>query len=386
MTNCIQACPSETPIRDESVLYLNVACFDGRENVTLKLSYRTCPKDRLYHETKNDDYLYCKCITSLFDQCTPTLHQLRSCHVRFEVLVFIQLVIIVSALILNAGIVHAYLKSISLRRKNPNMLLVLQAMVDIVSCLVYALPNAVILKVKGDPIRFYALASSTLALTVLSSLFIFVIIATERFLSLHKPMWHRANATKHMLWRAVLLTWFTSTLLAVLAIIVKDHELVYMYYKLVLLVVMIFVVISTTALHIWSFMIAYQAVHSHSNNTDTTLQARKELRLIILFITMYIIFIIGFTPIQIVLALNYNHYSLHCQTLCSIFTLTSVMNPLLTLCLKAKFRTAMVGGISKRFVNMIGCIQKPSSLINMTNGITQASPVRLVRFQKTVQM
>ena len=354
MTPCNESCPIKAPTRNGSVLHI-IICNIGGSNVTWQFFYKTCRQDRLSIERGSDLHVYCNCIENVFEQCTPKSYHVGPCNIAFEILFWFYLLAIVTSLFLNISIISAYVKNSSLRAKNPNMLLTNQAMVDIVSCIVYSLPNAIILKLHGDAGKFYALSSSTLVLTVASSLFMFKIIAIERFLSLHKPIWHRVNVTKHRLWIAVIVAWSASIISASIATILINHKVVYEYKILFKLASMTLILISTSILHMWSFIIAYRAVHSRpSTSSENSLRARKELKLITLFITMYITFIIGFTPIQIVLAMKLNHFSLLCQTLCSIVTLTSILNPLLTLCLKEKFKDAIYSGLSEWFSNMIG--------------------------------
>ena len=211
------------------------------------------------------------------------------------------------------------------------MLLLNQAIVDIVNCLVYGVPNLIILKLDHQDI-FYDISVTTLILTAASSLLVFTIIALERFFSLYKPVWHHVNVTVSLLWKAILATWLISITVAAIATRVLEIEKGYIY--LIFLAALLFILtILITTLHMQSFSLAYKAVRSRSSSSDTSL---KELRLVILFGIMYLIFVAGFTPLA--LSFYLYHYNLNAQTFVTIFMLISVHNPLLTMHLKAEFR------------------------------------------------
>lgn len=120
----------------------------------------------------------------------------------------------------------------------------------------------------------------------------------------------------------------------------RDHIKLEIHYpnKAVLIGALVILLIIITICHVWSFILAYRAVHSRPTDADVAVQSKKNLRLIILFIIMYVIFIIGFAPLLYAIGLDENHNSLSHQTLLSVFMLTSILNPAFTLCLKGDFR------------------------------------------------
>ena len=374
MANCNYPCPL---IADAGTKYISCGNKTIVMHHWIHAGYQSCSQDRLAKSKKpmiNPDIIdktklhqWCDCIESFFVDCRLYIDH-PTCHIAYQTIFYIQLLIIVTAFLLNASICYAYLKKFSLRQKNPQMLLFNQAICDIVNCLLYSIPNVIIWKLNeqiplwsNEDEGFTIASTALLILTVLSSLFIFTIIATERFLSIYKPVWHRVKMTKSRLWRAIATAWFLSIIAGVLTIIVMlnvkmdvyDDTLYNLKAFLIALISILLITIST--LHIWSFVLAYRSVHSssasnnnsNSNNSNnnnssssnnTTAQSKKELRLVILFAIMFIIFFIGFSPLIFEIALDQSYYSLYSQTLFTFFMLTSLLNPLLTLSMRAEFR------------------------------------------------
>ena len=133
----------------------------------------------------------------------------------------------------------------------------------------------------------------------------------------------------------------------------RDHIKLEIHYlnKAVLIGSLVALLIIITICHVWLFILAYRAVHSRPTDADVAVQSKKNLRLIILFIIMYVIFIIGFAPLLYAIGLDENHNSLSHQTLLSVFMLTSILNPTFTLCLKGDFRLVKLNCRLRLFTN-----------------------------------
>ena len=339
METCDQSCPTASPVTNTTHPFGNTTCMDGKQILTVHFNYISCTKHAL-NQCNVEDERQCICDPTfdVFDDCFLRTTCFSKCKIASNTIVVLQLIIIVTALILNIIICYAYLKNATLRKKNPNLLLFNQAIVDLVNVMIYGLPNVIILIVTFDTDTL-GMSNTTLIVTAASSYFLFTIIAIERFVSLYKPIWHRVHVTKRRLMLPIAISWFLSVLLSVLKNYVPHSG--YMYF---LLAIMVILQISTSVLHIWTFVIAYRAVYSRptdSNNLD--IQTKKELRVVILFVIMYLIFVLGSEPLQWVVVYEIHFYSLRSQTLFTVYMLPSLLNPLLVLCLKEEFRMVKIG-------------------------------------------
>ena len=300
----------------------------------------------------------------------------------------VQIATALIAIVLNVLICICFRKNRAMRKKNANILLFNQALVDLVNCAIFAIPNAIFLRVhriqSREPEFTFAVTSMALILSGSSSVFLFALIAVERFLSLYKPMWHRVHVTTGRIWKGIVFVWAISVVLAVTMPFVyylpdeHDSEDVYYKYRLFLFAILVILIISITVLHIWSFVLAYRATHakvkapqqfaltpineSPSTNEmiessenpinrqpkaaplkevspeEAALQLKKQFRLLKLFIVMYIAFLVSFSALSALAYMVKALTRLTSQSIACFFIMTSLLNPVLTFCLKPEFR------------------------------------------------
>ena len=354
MASCDQTCPTSREI-DKVTL-----CFDSNKYLNFTISYDYCEPDRIgryFGKYYDDNYgLNCRCINNVFVDCVADLNDNKICKPVFPIVIAIQTMVTLTALTLNGFVCFAFCRRKSLRKEYPAILLFHQALADIANCVIFAIPNEIFLmvlyaktqkkqQIDVKPIDMFSMIHATIIITASSSIFLFAIIAIERFLALYKPLWHRVRISRGRIWKSVGVVWLMALILAGLALIFfytsMDLDNHWHPYKWFLFAVLVFFLALVTVLYIFTFTKAYRAVHSrHQNQIETTiLYLKKELRLIVLFMAMYLIFILGiFAPLIAIIVMDESTYNLRSQLLFTLFTLTSVFNPALTLYLKPSFR------------------------------------------------
>ena len=332
--------PPRCPVKASIVDKNSLSCHQRGENITLHFEYKTCIQEQISQWSIKTDF-YCSCIRNTIDDCRADMYGNRTCYSAFVGVITVQFVVIVIALVLNSLVVHAFRKKPSMRKKIPNVLLFMQALVDFVNCFVYALPSPIflIIQQRNRKVMSYMLPveKGTLVLSASSSIWLFSMIAAERFISLYKPVWHRQNINTRKIWKIAAAALAFSVITTVVTVSTEKYHHSDMFVRLLQALLCLFFLL-VTILYAWSFKIAYQSVCNQREASQDNVRLKKELRMVSLFVSMYFIFIIGLTPLLLTVAMSDEFYNVRTQLNLSIFTLTSVFNPLLTLWLKKEFR------------------------------------------------
>ena len=360
MESCEQSCPTT---RNKYVAYDEARCSINGSVVPLLIDYIYCQPERIGSWYGENNYgktgFHCRCVTDLLHDCMADMNDNQICRPLFPIIISIETIIIIVALLLNGTICYSFFMKLLLRKENPTVVLFNQAVADIVNCLVYAFPNDIFLMIlhatkatKRDileePKHMDTVGNTTLTLTASASVGLFVIAATDRFLALYKPVWHKVRMNKRVIWRAVIVNWMIAITLSLVIPIISntsnEPESQFESYKIFLLATLVIVLIYVTTIYIFTFFLAYRAVYKRANNTEEAIaQSKKEFKLVAILIAMYLIFVIGSAPLIITTAANELQYSLRSQVLFLVFTFTSLLNPLLTLYLKSEFRLGSCG-------------------------------------------
>ena len=287
---------------------------------------------------------------NLFEHCLPQL-QNSTCNYIFFAIISAQFCTFMVGAVLNSIIITSFLRKPLLHKKNASILLFNQAVADLVNLVVYVLPNTIyllIVVIKKKPNIFTKLSIALSVLTVSSSISLHGIISIERLLALFTPLWHRSYLLKRYLWRAVGGVWSLALLLTSVDIFIilyyvdrtgnwkKSRK--FNFAMCILLGSSMIIVIVIFLLNFTKAFISIRFISNQSRSDQV--QAKKQFRLTMIFLTMFVFFFLTFGPIMYTMTRKKckKHHSVCMQTFICAFTLSSVFNPLLTLCLQKKFR------------------------------------------------
>ena len=322
-------------------------CNDGNTINKWTYHFNTCEPSHIIQHA-GEQYLACLCSNDLWEACTPFYHDNTTCSTIFITIALLQTIIVTLATILNIIIVINFFRRRSLRKSIPNVLLFNQAVTDLVNILTYAMPNLVAFlymtvnkKQLSYPEYHWETPIVTLIFTVSSSVFMFTIIGTERWLSVCKPLWRRVHVRNKHVWASVVIVWSLSLMLTVAALIVASLRSVTEILKASLAVLLPYI----TFLFILTFIQASKSIQSRLRGSGViAARAKKQFRLTCVFFTMFSVFIVGFIPILLSSLISGKTYLFggEGQILLTLFILSSALNPLLTLCLKRDFRLSNI--------------------------------------------
>ena len=314
-------------------------------NKTIYYNYESCPRDSIV-QLKVRDGINCQC-HDLMTQCVPENRLWQKCYHFFIGIGSAQIAIIIIGVLLNCIIMHSFYRKVNLKKKIPNILLANQAFADLVNLIIYGLPNFVraldrLIHVISLPHSISHIIEYALLLTIASSVILFFIIALDRFIAIHNPLWHRANVNKKHIWAGIVGAWLVAIALTITSIAIHqeglDLESPFGKFLIVLLGILITLV---TVLHVCTFIKAFKSFYWNPDVSTNQIwkHPKKQFRLVLMFIIMYCIFSVGFFPLMISFASKEGHsFELKSQIIFSLFIAISVLNPLLTLCLKSQFR------------------------------------------------
>ena len=194
-TNTIPTCLTEAP---NTSLYRTTSLLmplcKGKKISKMMYHYNYCDKEFIGQQ-RTSYALSCHCITNTITDCRPYMFGNDKCNIIFISLLTIQLLVIVIGVILNSIVIAQYLKFSSIRKRLAHILLLNQAVADLVNCLVYLTPLIVThfhnVTYREYPNILDPLFGSAAFLSFSSSLYLFLIIAIERYISIVQPFWHR---------------------------------------------------------------------------------------------------------------------------------------------------------------------------------------------------
>ena len=349
-------CLTNVPGTWFTFINLTVPWCNGGETIdTWKYEYNACFPEKIAQvKTIKFVYLECRCIEDPLQHCFPFLYANKTCDYLNVSIFILQLIILMVGTILNSIIQVSFYNKRPLRRKIPSILLFNQATSDLFSCSIYVLPNVIyylgyLLKLADFPYMIIVVLKRVLILTVTISIFLHTIIAIERYLSICKPMWHRAKVQIKHIWSSVIITWFMSLLITVIChfangINTDDYMIDEVMHTL--MAILAFLITLITVLYLVSVIEACKSLYMPSSSNTQKMRAKKQLRLTLLFFVMFATFLTGFIPVLVGLVWRMWQLSFKFQLLFLFFNLTSALNPMLTLSMRKEFRSKCVCFIS----------------------------------------
>ena len=305
--------------------------------------YRTCNKRWVFQRLQQTS-MYCKCLDS-WKKCKPERGYIEACNTILIGLASAQIIIAIIGIILNLFIAIPFLRDAQLRNRNANILIFNQAIADLVNCIVYGMPNAINLlraTINQEQVPYQlTVTQATLVFTIASSIFTFSVIAIERYLSISRPLWHKANVRKKHLYTSIAILWILSTLLATIRAYTTQYRKKDSVWLEITQVLLGLLVILISIIFISTFKAAHRAISrspSDSNSDQRNrLIMRQKIRLTVMFFLMFTIFIFGFIPVVVSTEQTY-YLQASVQAILLALCLTSVLNPLLVLCFTKTFR------------------------------------------------
>ena len=270
----------------------------------------------------------------------------RHCRIIFHSIVTMQLVVIVVGIILNMIIVTSFVTRRALRKRIQSILLFNQALSDLFNAVFYGISTVSLLisDMVHVPLFSTDIASVSGIITIYSSLFLYTVIAFERFLAIQLPLWHRVNLRKRYMWIAVAVTWCFSMALAVLILLAFHFPsildaLIVIELDIVLQTVFLAIVIFLFILTFIKTLHSMKSQPTESASTTTSTYFKKQLRITGIFFLMFMSFAVVFIPLTVDLYVRNSNY-VQINILNTMLMLTSVINPLLTLYYKKIFRAS----------------------------------------------
>ena len=333
MTNCTVNIPTCLAVGISNITFCNSLTISR-----IVYNYEICTKGSVV-QIINGDHLECFCTMIPINECRSNMFS-DECKSSTYMISCSQSAIAVFGFIFNLLVCLIYYRRHVTRKKIPNVLLVNQALVDLFNCIMFALPMSVlqILIVYKRGIYFktisqylWPVVDFTGLVSISSSVKVYFIVAFERWLAILKPLWHHANARKRHIWRAVMGAWFIS-FASFIPIIFLSHQNHQMYVECMQVVLVLVMVVITTVF----FVTWYKALKEVRRNHQlgrSTVSARKELHLTILFAAMYFLFLLAYLPLAVA---DLTNPTIRIYIL--LFNLTALINPILTLTLKKDFK------------------------------------------------
>ena len=265
------------------------------------------------------------------------------------ILVLIELipvVIIVAGLVLNLIIVTSFWKRRIVRRSIPNFLLFNQSIADLFNVAVYGVARTtfrgLLMFNKRYDIAMLVMLFS-LSVSVFSSALLHNIIAVERCLSIYFPLWHKVYLLKKHLWIAVIILWIVSIVIGICNFIIEILTLNHTIFSWFVTISICSSIVITTITFIATFIKAFVSIKSSQTRSisNSNTNWKKQLRLTAIFFVMftgYIIVYIPWTAIAFILKSSPTSGVVELGIMRICFLLTSVINPVITLCFKRQFR------------------------------------------------
>ena len=287
----------------------------------------------------------------------------------------VQVVLAIVATSLNSVVIVKFCRHEQIRKKIANILFFHQACVDAFNSACYILPLGLTnTLIKYFESKYHAAMLDTMLvlvfISVWSSFFTFVLIAVQRFVALSKPFWHQIHVTPRKVKIASGVLWLLTGLGAMFITLLYKYFIA-IYMKVVdfqfMLAIVLMVLIS--GIMLWTFCKAFQSTRAatvsvkfknrNSNaqkylpDSDTSnydqkekdksqpslvllARAKKERKLTIIFITIYLIFLAAFLPRKII----YLHGCTYviASVAETMLGVSSLVNPILTITLKEDYK------------------------------------------------
>ena len=256
----------------------------------------------------------------------------------------IQLVMMVVGTILNLIIVTTFYTRPSTRKKITNILHFNQATADIFNVgifgVIYVLSTLSELHNGHPSPDLMMLLFICLIISLLSSLLLYILISSERLLSIYFPLRHRVYLRKKHIWFTVGLVWFIAIIFTSCGIVLRVFETnalgVYLhFFSTVTLILTALITLLFVATFV-KVLIANKFRKNESTQKAHTSNARQNLRITLVFFVMFMAFAVGFIPYSLALYLQIEGVVLP-QIIITLILLASSSNAALTLYFRKPF-------------------------------------------------
>ena len=327
-------------------------CNEGALYQSWEYRYQWCKLDHIDQYIINRK-LVCHCLNHLFQDCVPFSDN-ENCTMIFGSILSLQFLTTSIGIILNTIIVTIFCKRRPVRRKIPNILLANQAIADLFNAGVFGLQrqtvSLILMTEKERSSAAIIISNAATTITLSSSIFLYTIIAIERYLSIYFPLWSRVHVMKKHIWASIIVSWLMSFvfggLLALRSLLEGEfHRLGILYVLIYILMVSLAVLV--TILFISTFTKAFLSLRSHLKIQFDSINSaskgridacKKQLHLTTVFLLMFIVFASVNVPLSVVLSPgSTSSYALY-EIILSLLILTSLLNPILTLSFQKQFR------------------------------------------------
>ena len=336
MPPCLSVAPES-----DSDIFVSLCSHEGITN--MRYNYKYC-NDKSIGQQRTSSELMCYCISNAIVDCRPYMYLYDKCNTIFISLVSTQLLVIVVGIMLNSIIIVRFLQLLSIQKRIANILLLNQAVADMVNCLMYLTPLIVThfhdVTYTHYPVILDSLFGSAAFLSVASSLFIFLVIAFERYLSIAKPLWHRVNLRKLHIRRSIVASWLVAMIFAAIAFYLylksyNGEKEIFFYYTKALHGIAAILMLVVTILFSLTFYKALLSIRGKNIPGAVLSGRKKEFHITATFTVMYISFLTCFIPLAFADDSEKSPKN-RLKILC--FSLTSITNPILTFRLRKEFR------------------------------------------------
>ena len=322
-------------IADETTGY----CINSTTHI-INYQYQTCDRDSVA-QVNHASYSECLCIKNPFTECEADFLNQRCTNI-FLTISSIDTFIGVLGMILNLLVCVIYYRRGATQNKLPNILFVNQAFADLFTCTIYILPNTVFLFIfTVNKTRKYhnfhePIHEFPAFVSICSSVLIYTVAVFERWLSIAKPIWHHVNVKTKHIWRAVMVSWLISLGMSLQAIFVDETpaETYAIYYKAMQGIMVVFMA-AITILFITTWYTALVEVRRHRQLRSDSNRVKTELRITKIFAIMYTLFVMAFIPLA---TIHQNIMSPVRRIKILLFTLSAMVNPMLTLTLRRDYK------------------------------------------------
>ena len=256
---------------------------------------------------------------------------------------------------LNLHIIIIYYKRKVIQSKNTNLLLMNQAMVDLVNCLVYiSFGSIFLISLYANAYRTYEqffypyyAANSFHHLSYISSLLTFTLLASERCFAVVFPIIHLVHATPFRIKTIMAFVWIisggvTTTILTNMCFFKGT-----LYQGIVLIETYLFIILIAVVTTLFGVTF-YKALMSLRINRKQSVKGemhwrRKELHLLAVLILMYTIFLLPFIPKVVsfyqFIQGKFVRDDLKIGIMLILFCTASICDPLLIMFLKEDFES-----------------------------------------------
>ena len=389
---------------NETICLLNAT--NGYSNIS-PIEYDGSVYDKIFYR-----YSWCPDVTYIQQLLCPKKHLIACfCHAKDAHEIFagllcnakelsaIQIATTTTALlgiILNITVLSIYVRRKHMQNKVGNILLASQACVDLFNTLMFAFPKSLFYLVSTS--IYYdrsAVVSKRILLCILfyisfdSSMSLFTLIGFERYLALSKPLAHRTNVTKKWIIKKLIIVLLLTTVITPMQVVALKFSISFLHYLLCILelawltaVSFLFAVSFTKTRECLKRRRRFQyhdkeKANERSGHThfETRFLDIKMLRLTVIFLSMYGVFLLAIVPTiiaHIFWVIKGRVYLLGSMVNHLTLSMSSMINPILTLSNKTDyfiFSNKGVRNAATTFTNL-----RRNTIALVTNGIPVEGP------------